>query len=230
MKTTPLLLDPPAAKKLFAIRDKAIEQRRFHFQPTAMLRLEKVHGKQIEPYLDALGAIRITVFRDYPYLYDGCLEYERDYLQVYVDCPESLVVLVFHGDAIVGTTTCMPMAAESEAFQKPFIKAGQDLSTICYFGESLLLPQYRGQGLGKKFFELREAHARSLGLSSAAFCAVDRPEWHPMKPGGYRPLDHFWQASGYTKQPSLQATLSWKEILEEEESPKKLTFWTKALN
>lgn len=194
-----------------------------------MLRLENVHGEEIEPYLDALGALRITVFRDYPYLYDGSLEYERDYLKAYVQCPRSLVVMAFHGDAAVGATTCMPLADEAPAFQEAFIQAGHDLSTVCYLGESILLSQYRGRGIGKQFFKHREAHARSLGLTLAAFCAVDRPEEHALKPLKYRPLDDFWTAQGYRKQPHMKVTLSWKEVGELEESPKTLTYWTKDL-
>ncbi len=194
-----------------------------------MLRLENFQGKEIEPYLDAVGSLRITVFREYPYLYDGTIEYERDYLKVYSQCPRSLVVLAFHGDAVVGVTTCMPLADEGPEFQEPFLKAGHDIAKICYFGESILLTQYRKRGLGKQYFKRRENHTRSLGLTTAAFCAVDRPSDHPLRPPGYLPLDPFWKAQGYTKQPHLQATFHWKEIQEEAESPKTLTFWTKDL-
>lgn len=194
-----------------------------------MLRLENVHGKHIETYLDALGALRITVFRDYPYLYDGTLDYEREYLKVYLNCPQSLAVLAFHGQAVVGASTCMPLVAEGPEFQEAFIRADFDLSKICYLGESILLPQYRGRGLGKQFFKRRENHARALGLSLATFCAVDRPLDHPLKPSDYRPLDDFWKSRGYTKQPHLQATFHWKEVHEEVESAKTLTYWTKEL-
>lgn len=194
-----------------------------------MLRLLNVQGKQIEPYLDALGALRITVFRDYPYLYDGSLEYERDYLKVYIEGERSLAVVAFHGDAVVGATTCMPMADEGPEFQVPFLQAGHDISQICYLGESILLPQYRGRGIGRQFFKHRENHALSLGLNQTAFCAVDRPPDHPSRPENYRPLDDFWKARGYQKQPHLQASFRWKEVNEEEESAKTLTFWTKEL-
>ena len=102
-------------------------------------------------HLDALGTLRISVFREYPYLYDGSLEYERDYLRVYLRSKGSLVVLAFDDDRVVGATTCLPMLDEGPEFQAAFVKAGYDLSMICYFGESILLPQYRGQGVGVRF-------------------------------------------------------------------------------
>jgi GNAT superfamily N-acetyltransferase len=192
-----------------------------------MLRLQNFHGSELEPHLDALGALRIAVFREYPYLYDGSLEYERDYLRVYLRSAGSLVVLAFDGDRVVGATTCLPMVDEGPEFQEAFVKAGYDISTICYFGESILLPEYRGHGIGKEFFTRREAQVQKLGLKLSTFCAVDRPAHHPLRPAGYRPLDDFWCSQGYAKHPDLQATFVWKEIGEEVESPKTLTFWVK---
>ncbi len=42
--------------------------------------IRPVTGIAVEPWLDALAQLRIAVFRDYPYLYDGDLSYERRYL------------------------------------------------------------------------------------------------------------------------------------------------------
>lgn len=192
-----------------------------------MIRLENFHGAALEPHIDSLGALRIAVFREYPYLYDGSLEYERDYLQTYLRSSGSLVVLAFDDDCVIGATTCLPMLDEGPEFQEAFVKAGYDLSSICYFGESILLPEYRGHGIGKEFFLRREAHVGTLGSKLSTFCAVDRPTQHPLRPASYRPLDSFWLSQGYTKRPELQATFVWKEIGEEAESPKTLTFWTK---
>ena len=193
------------------------------------LRLEPLHGPALAPHLDALGLLRITVFRDYPYLYDGSLDYERDYLRTYLSSPDSLVVLAFDGDLVVGATTCLPLRDEGPEFQAAFLKAGYDINTICYFGESILLPRYRGQGIGKAFFTHRETHARSVPhIRLTTFCAVDRATDHPLRPPNYRPLDTLWTRQGYTKHPELQATFTWKEINETTESPKTLTFWLKS--
>lgn len=190
--------------------------------------VHELHGSEFTPWLQAVAGLRIRVFRDYPYLYDGTLEYELDYLKVYQETPDSLVVLVTGADGnAVGATTCLPLDAEGPEFREPFEDAGIDPAEVMYFGESILLPEWRGQGIGKLFFDRREAHARALGKKITAFCAVDRPENHPLRPDGYRPLDTFWQSRGYVKQPDLQATFTWKETGEEQESPKTLTFWTR---
>ncbi len=192
------------------------------------LEIVEVSGAELEPYLDGLGRLRIAVFREWPYLYDGSLDYEREYLRSYLNCERSLVALVLDEGEPVGATTCMPLAEEGPEFQAPFKAGRYDLGDVCYFGESMLLPSYRGRGLGKEFFTRREAHAARLGAVITTFCAVDRAPDDPRQPEGYRSLHGFWSALGYEPQPHLRAEFRWKEIGEPEESPKSLTFWTKS--
>lgn len=195
---------------------------------TQALTYRELSGAALEPWLEGLGKLRIAVFREYPYLYDGTLEYEREYLGTYVRSPRSLAVLVTNeADEVVGATTCIPLEDEGPEFQEAFLNAGRPVGEVCYFAESILLPELRGQGIGSEFFKRREAHAQKLGARVTAFCAVDRPADHPQRPPSYRPLDEFWKSRGYVKQPGLQATFVWKETGEAVESPKTLTFWTK---
>lgn len=194
-----------------------------------MLRIESLQGTDIARHLDALAEMRCTVFRDWPYLYEGTREYEAKYLQVYIDCPRALTVLVWDDSRCVGASTVIPLVDAPLDMQQPFIAAGMDLSRIDYFGESVLLREYRGRGLGVKFFELREAHAQLLGLPTCAFCAVQRPDTHPLKPTDYVPNDAFWHKRGYRKTPQLQTTLSWPDIGEAASTPKPMTFWLREL-
>ena len=194
------------------------------------LTIQSFSGAALAPHLDALGGLRIAVFREFPYLYEGKLEYERDYLKVYLNCPRSMVALAFDGDRAVGATTCMPLEEEGAEFKAPFVNAGLDISEFCYFGESILLPEYRGFGVGKEFMRLREAHARSLsGVKYCTFCVVDRPADHPLRPANYVPLDAFWTKQGFVKRPDMQTSFSWQEIGESEESPKRMIYWVKTL-
>lgn len=197
----------------------------------ADFRFTEISGPDLGPWIDSLGELRIRVFREFPYLYDGTLEYERDYLSTYQTCADSRITLVHLPDGpLIGATTCLPLGEETEEFRRPFIDAGLDPSGFLYFGESIVLPEWRGCGLGSEFFRRREAHAHFLGLHSATFCAVDRPEDHPLRPADYRPLDGFWNSRGFQKRPELQARFPWKEIGEDQETIKTLTFWTKSWN
>jgi GNAT superfamily N-acetyltransferase len=122
------------------------------------------------------------------------------------------------------------MVGHADAFAEPFRARGYDVDHIFYFGESVLLREYRGQGIGHAFFDQREAHARGLGgYTHATFCAVVRPSDHPMKPANYVPLDAFWQRRGYTRMDGLVGSFSWRDIGDAGETAKPMQFWMKAL-
>jgi GNAT superfamily N-acetyltransferase len=191
------------------------------------LRLQSLHGAEIAQHIDALAALRIAVFREWPYLYEGTREYETRYLQTYLKCRRSLAILVWDGTVCVGASTVQPLADAPSDMQQPFIDTGMDLSRIDYFGESVLLQAYRGKGLGVKFFEVREAHAKSLGLPICAFCAVQRNDKDPRRPANYVANDAFWRKRGYRKQNDLQTSLSWPDLGETASSNKPMTFWTR---
>lgn len=192
--------------------------------------IQTLTGAAITPHLPALARLRITVFRDWPYIYDGDAAYEETYLQTYAASPRAAIIFAFDGEKIIGASTCLPLADETPNIRAPFIENGMDPEKIFYFGESVLLKAYRGHGLGVKFFESREAHARSFNTyKTATFCAVQRPENHPLHPPGFVPLDAFWHHRGYTKQPHLQCNMSWLDQHETNETEKTLTFWTKPL-
>lgn len=194
------------------------------------LQIERVCGEAIRPYLQAIAALRITVFREFPYLYDGDPAYEARYLQTYVDTPRSLIVLVRDGERIVGASSALPMVDETEAFIRPFVANDYDPARVFYCAESVLLPEYRGKGLGVRFFDEREAHARSLGgFDWITFCAVQRPADHPRRPAGYQPLDAFWTRRGFKKHPELATTYTWQDLDETQETAKPMVFWMKRL-
>ncbi len=186
-------------------------------------------GGALDAALDDVARLRIAVFRSYPYLYDGDLEYERRYLQTYRDSPGAIVVGAFDGARLVGASTGAPLEDHADDFAAAFSGLDLTLSDIFYCAESVLLPEYRGRGVGHAFFDGREAHARALGRRLSVFCSVKRPDNHPLKPAGYAPLDPFWRARGYAPLPGAVASFRWKDIDRDDETDHSLQFWMRAL-
>lgn len=189
------------------------------------VKLRVLQGEAIESQLQALAQLRLLVFREYPYLYDGDLEYECEYLHKFARSERALVVLAEDGEKVVGASTALPLADADTAFQEPFEKP----EDYYYFGESVLLSPYRGKGLGHQFFEHREAAAHRFGFLKTCFCAVVRDGEHPAKPKDYRDLHPFWTKRGYRPLENCLATYSWRDLGESGETEKTMQFWVKWL-
>jgi GNAT superfamily N-acetyltransferase len=194
------------------------------------LHISRVTGEALSALISDVARLRVTVFRAWPYLYDGDEAYEAAYLQTYVHSPNAAVIVAREGDRIVGASTCLPLLDETANVQAPFKEAGYDPEKFFYFGESVLLPELRGRGVGVVFFREREAHARAVSSCDyAAFCGVQRPAIHPARPPAFEPLDGFWTRRGYTRRPDLRCTMQWKDIGEPDETAKTMVFWLKSL-
>jgi GNAT superfamily N-acetyltransferase len=179
--------------------------------------------------IPALSDLRIRVFRSWPYLYDGSAEYEASYLAEFVREPGSVLVVARDGSAIIGAATASPLAGQKPDIQNPFCDQGLDVAQIFYFGESVLLPQYQGQGIGHQFFDAREDAARAAGAGQTAFCAVIRPDDHPMRPAAPRDLQPFWRTRGYAPVEGLTGTLQWQDLGDDFESAHAMQFWMRDL-
>lgn len=196
------------------------------------IEIKCVSGTQIEQYFDDLARLRITVFREFPYLYDGNVEHEREYLSTYSKTDGAVIVLALDDGEVIGMSTGIPMVSETDEVKAPFLAAGYDINRIFYFGESVLDKTYRGQGIGVRFFEAREAHAQKVAgqFDYCTFCAVERPEDHPRRPSDYIPLNQFWNKRGYQHHSELFTSFTWQDLDETSKSPKKLSFWIREIS
>lgn len=194
-----------------------------------MIRLSPLTGPDLDRALDDVARLRIEVFAEWPYLYDGDVAYERKYLKAYRHSDRAVLVGAFDGDRLIGAATGTPMQDHADDFARAFQGTDYDLSEVFYCAESVLLPAYRGHGVGHGFFDTREAHARQLGFRYCAFCAVIRPSDHPDRPDAYRPLDPFWRKRGYEPLPGVTAEFRWKDHGQSVETAKPLQFWMRAL-
>lgn len=196
--------------------------------------IETLTGAALERALPALARLRIAVFREWPYLYDSTPGYEERYLADFAAAEDSIIVAVRDDDDIVGAATAAPLRDHTAQFATLFEAHDYDPDEVFYFGESVLLPEYRGRGIGHAFFDWREEHARSITgpkgpYRYTTFCAVIRPDDHPLKPRDYRPLDAFWSKRGYRMVEGLIGKLSWKDVDQPGETEKSMQFWIEPL-
>ncbi len=196
--------------------------------------VEPLTGEAMKSALPAVARLRVAVFREWPYLYEGTEAYEQTYLSGLAQAANSVIVVARDGDDVVGVATGAPLAEHTDEFVPLFAARGFDPQRIFYFAESVLLPSYRGHGIGHAFFDHREAAARrAIGpagaFTHAAFCGVVRADDDPRRPPDYRPLDAFWQKRGYAKVDGLFGSYTWREIGHTAQTTKAMQFWIRAL-
>jgi GNAT superfamily N-acetyltransferase len=195
-----------------------------------MIDVETFTGSEVKPWLVEVAALRIAVFREWPYVYDGDLDYEAKYLATYAASAASLFVLAIERDKVVGASTGIPLEDETSAFKQAFFARSIPYADVFYFGESVLLPEYRNRGIGHRFFDERERHARRIGpFAMTAFCAVERDEDDPRRPPDYRGNELFWHKRGYRCQDDMSCRIDWREIGAAETTPHRLRYWLRPL-
>ena len=185
---------------------------------------------EIPALLGNLARLRIAVFREWPYLYDGSTAYEENYLRTFAQSPNAVIAIARNGTEIVGAATASPLLDHDPAFATPLIAAGYDPACVFYFAESVLLPEYRGQGAGHAFFDIRESAAKERGFRHATFCSVIRPPDHPLRPEGYQPLAPFWTKRGYAPLNDAVVHFDWRDLGASSETAKPLQVWIRQLS
>ncbi len=193
------------------------------------LRSEILKGQALAKAIPDLACLRIGVFAAWPYLYDGDLEYEANYLKTYEKSAGAIVVAIYDQERMVGCATGTLMEDHADEFAQGLKAANLDARDVFYCAESVLLPKYRGLGVGHLFFDEREAHAREMGRKVSVFCSVLRDEDDPRRPAVYRPLNGFWQKRGYAPISGGISRFPWKEPDEDAEIMHEMQLWMKKL-
>lgn len=194
------------------------------------LSYQSLYANELLSYFDELASLRMQVFRDFPYLYDGNQEYEKKYLKAYAECSDFFAVLAFADKKVVGMSTALPLAFAEEVVREPFERLKLPLAEYFYFGESVLLKEFRGRGAAHQFFAAREKAGVKMGFSKFCFCAVERESAHPMRPSDYQDLTKLWHQKGFFLEERLQTSFSWQDLGEQCETKKPMKFWIKELS
>jgi GNAT superfamily N-acetyltransferase len=179
--------------------------------------------------VDDLATLRLEIFPEYPYLYQGRREDELAYLGSYAETPDACVILACDGLTVVGAATGMPLVYEDAQMRAAFAATTFPLNEVYYVGELLFLPAYRNCGLGRKLLAQLESRIRSLGSYRYLTCAtVERPDDHPLRPRDYTPITRFLARTGFVRLHGVTTHFMWREI----DGVKRdhcMQFWSKEL-
>jgi GNAT superfamily N-acetyltransferase len=194
-------------------------------------RIRTYTGQAISQVATPFRWLQRTVFSEWPYLFGGNSAGGQAYTNRYTLVPRAALFLATAGGEPVGAATCMPLEEESANIQAPFLERGWNPRRFFYFGEGIVLKEWRGRGLGVRFFALRESHARATSTADyTVFCSVRRPADHPLRPESPASNDRFWRHRGYVPLPGVSCVMHWTDHGEIDRSPHTLDFWIKSLS
>lgn len=187
-------------------------------------------GQEAKNYVDEIAAMRINTLKEYPYLYKGAVEIEKEYLQVYFKSPNAIVLLAFDtNNNVIGFSNSIPLIDEAEEIKAPFIEKQLNCDDYLYIGEGLIYPEYQGKGLVRQAAQFHEEIARNKGFKYLVFMAVDRSKNHPCKPDNYKSTDDLFKHFGCTKFDNINVTLTWDQVDTNEQTTNTLSLWYKEL-
>ena len=171
-----------------------------------------LQGAQIHDCLEDIAQLRLAIFKEYPYLYDGRLQDELEYLRHYAAHGEAIAIIAFCANNIAGAVTAIPLHCESNDMTAPFAATSYPVERVYYIGELLFYQDYRNQGLGTRLLSRIEQHVRKqMSYDYLASATVVRPDNDPLCPEGYVPIKRFLDRNRFVKLPGVTTHFTWKE-------------------
>lgn len=158
--------------------------------------------EELKPLLPFVAALRIKIFREYPYLYEGDFIEEMEDLRNCSQKSHNAVAIACHNNIPIGFLYGIPLTEFASHFENPVVDLFKEKKlapeTCYYFADIIILPEHRGNHLSKKLFDTLETYAQEQGYCSASFI-TESHEFHPLKPVDYKSLDPLWNSLNYKK-------------------------------
>lgn len=197
-----------------------------------MYTFEKHTGKDVAKFTTLIANYRISFFKKFPYLYEGNMEYESNYLEGILNEKKSLLVVIQFNNSPIGISTSYPLTTEAdiltETYEK-FISENKKPEEYFYYSEIILSDDHRQKGLSKTVYEIQEDYAKTLGFKKICLATVLREKNDIRKPLDYRDSDGLWENLGFSKT-KIIIDYEWPTIQFDssiQKNKNKMIFWEK---
>lgn len=204
-----------------------------------LISLKLLSGQQILPFISDIGQLILEVYKEWPYLYEGTLEEQYDYVQTrYINMPNSLVCTAFDQEKLVGLAMGVPLCEAPTHYLTPFTSNQEclelPLKNIFYWGELIVRSEYRQREIAQQMCDLvlKEILDNS-DYKAIAFCTVERSDdfhLNNCKTNDYFSLDSKWEELGFKKHEDLSFNAVWRLVQESHESQHHMVYWVKKID
>lgn len=170
-----------------------------------------------EQEIDQMADMRITYFREFPYLYEGSKEYELHYLNQYKQkAVDAYLVQAFDQDKLVGILTGCAFKSDIEVIRdgaQLFAQKELWVDNYYYIGEAIIIPEYQGRKiLPQLIFKLGKTIRKLNKYQSLCFLTVIRKDDDSRKPVDYHSSDQLWLKLGCQKT-DITCSFEWPTIM-----------------
>jgi len=196
--------------------------------------IEILIGKNASEYIEYVSHLRINIFKEYPYLYQGDLEYEKKYVADYTLHNQAMIAIAKIDGLIAGISTGIPVISDSKIAQdvkEIFTKQKTEAEKYYYYGEIMILPEFRGKGLATKLYSAQDKIIKEWGFEHACILTVIRENDHPLKPKCYNSPNSLWKHLGFF-QTGYKTNLHWQTIQSDgnsNDASNTLELWSKKI-
>lgn len=180
-----------------------------------------------------LAQMRITYFREYPYLYEGTTEYEINYLEEYKEkALDAYLIQAFDEGQLVGILTGCAFTSDIGVVRdgaRLFKTDRFPIEQYYYIGEAIIIPEYQNQKiLPRLLYRLVNEVKKLNKYQSLCFLTVVRQDNDSQKPLDYRSTDNLWEKLG-CQRAGVKASFEWPTIMDDNSVKNifnEIEFWT----
>ncbi len=192
------------------------------------IQFEVLKGAQIKSIEQSFANLRIAIFREYPYLYEGDLATEKQYFDMFGG--NTICIIAKDASTVVGVIIGTPLQEIFDQFLKPLIEADISVEKMFYLADLLVLKSYRGKRIGHSLYELFEKEVQKTEqFTNILIREIFKSPDDPKKPSAYYSLDPFWDKRGFKKMEGISQQDQWKAIGDEDISLHTMVYRMKKL-
>jgi GNAT superfamily N-acetyltransferase len=197
------------------------------------IEIEQYSGESLPAGMGVLAEFRLQFFREFPYLYAGTEEGEREHMSEYIANPTARLLLAKDRDyagKVVGVAMGTLLSTETEILCQiggSLPKLGIVPERFYYFGEMIFDPEYRRRGIGKQMLEQLKSVGREQGADRFGFLAVVRERNDTRRPAEYVDSENIFQKFGFDKT-DIYVSFEWSTIQGDgtwRQCPNQLALW-----
>lgn len=192
--------------------------------------IEVLKGSEAIPYLNKLMEIRLLFYRDYPYLYDGSIEDEENYLRIWSNSENTLLVVAKRNDKVVGVIIGLPFSESPEENKQAFQNLETSPEDLFYLGDNIVIQELKVGNVQKQMYHQFERAVKQLKkYKEIVVCEIERDVNDPKKIANDTFYEFSWNAQGFIREPNQIVNFTWKEIGDSKISNHHMVFWRKPL-